>query len=120
MTAYLIIFLGGGLGSIARYAIGQGLMRYNLQFPLATLLANLCACLILGYLIGLNLQGSLQSPHRLLLATGFCGGFSTFSTFSAETLHLLQHGQYAYAFLNIAGSLLLCLAAVYMGIKAVS
>lgn len=120
MHAYLIIFLGGGLGSLARYAIGQGLMRYQLLFPLATLLTNLCACLILGYLIGLNLQGGLQSSHRLLLMTGFCGGFSTFSTFSAETLYLLQHGHYAYALLNVAGSLLLCLAAVYLGIKACS
>lgn len=118
MTSYFLVFIGGGLGSMARFGIGQLLARFSWQFPLATFAANIISCLILGYLIGFSTQHSPGASYKLLLMTGFCGGFSTFSTFSAETLLLLQQGQYGYAFLNIGASLMLCLLAVYLGIKA--
>lgn len=119
MMAYLLVFIGGGLGSIFRYGIAHLLAAQNYTFPLATLLANIVSCVILGALIGLNIKGGLAPTYKFLLMTGFCGGFSTFSTFSGETLLLLQSGDIAAAFLNIAGSVLICLFCIYLGIKLV-
>ena len=119
MYAYLLVFLGGGLGSICRYGIAHLLSSYQLNFPLATLFANILSCIVLGILVGLNLKASVSFEQRYLLMTGFCGGFSTFSTFTNETYQLLQAGQYAYAFMNVALSLLLCLFCIFLGIKAV-
>lgn len=119
MTAYLLVFVGGGLGSIFRYGIAQLLASQNYTFPLATLLANIVSCVILGALIGLNLKGGIPANYKLLMMTGFCGGFSTFSTFSGETLLLIQSGDIAAAFLNIGGSVLICLFCIYLGIRLV-
>lgn len=117
MLNYVLVFIGGGLGSICRYGISHLLQSYKTTFPLATFFANILACLILGYLIGMNLKGGLAHPHRFLLMTGFCGGFSTFSTFSSETLLLLQQGEFFYGMLNIFLSLVICLICVYVGMK---
>lgn len=62
-------------------------------------------------------RGDMAAPHKLLFMTGFCGGFSTFSTFSAETFQLLQAGNIAYALANIIGSVLICLGAIALGLK---
>ena len=119
MTDYLLVFIGGGLGSIFRYGIAHLLASQNYTFPFATLLANIISCIILGALIGLHLKGGVSTTYKLLLMTGFCGGFSTFSTFSGETLLLLQAGDLAAAFLNIGGSVLVCLFCIYLGLKLV-
>ena len=86
-------------------------------FPTATLISNIAASFIIGVLSGLSLKGSVSSAQKLLLATGFCGGFSTFSTFSNETLHLFQNGTTTMAIINIAVSVFLCLAATFLGLK---
>lgn len=118
MYAYFWVFVGGGLGSICRYGIAHALSSYELRFPWATFLANALACVVLGLLIGLSLNDQIpQARHRLMLMTGFCGGFSTFSTFSNETLLLFQSGQYLYAFGNIVGSVAVCLAGIYLGFR---
>ncbi len=117
---YLWVFIGGGFGSVCRYGIAKTLSTFSLDFPLATLITNVLSCIILGLLIGYQLRSGLNESWRLLLFVGFCGGFSTFSTFSMETLALFQNDQIAYALLNIAGSLLLCLFFIYLGIKLVS
>ena len=114
---WLLIFVGGGLGSVARYAISLIFKQLGWIFPMATLISNVLACVIIGVLTGLSLRGILADNHRLLLATGFCGGFSTFSTFSNETINLYQNGNGWAAFLNIALSFILCLAGTFWGLK---
>ena len=120
MLSYLFVFIGGGLGSICRYGIAHALAAYKFTFPWATLLANIVSCIILGILVGLSLKNNLQQQHRFLLMTGFCGGFSTFSTFTSETFQLFQNGHILYGMLNIGGSMLICLACIYIGLKIAS
>lgn len=117
MTAFLWVFLGGGLGSICRYGLARWLAPYQLAFPYATLLANVLSCILLGYLAGMSLREEMGATYKLLLMTGFCGGFSTFSTFSNETYSLLQSGHYALALFNIGGSVLLGLGCIYLGLR---
>ena len=117
MQSYLFVFLGGGLGSIFRFLIAQLLRNYNLHFPWATFTANAVSCIILGALVGLSLKGEMSNHWRLFLMTGFCGGFSTFSTFTNETYQLLLRGDSGYAISNVALSLLVCLFCIYLGIK---
>lgn len=119
MQSFLLVFLGGGLGSICRYGIARLLQAQNWTFPMATFIANALACIILGALVGLSLRGDLNTTTKLLLMTGFCGGFSTFSTFSSETFQLLQTGNYAYAFINIGLSIIFCLFCIFIGLKIV-
>lgn len=114
---FLLIFIGGGLGSMCRYGIGLAVQPLLPKFPWATLVANGLACLILGALLGLQFHGNMSEQRRLLLATGFCGGFSTFSTFTAETWELFQSGHYGAAAANVAGSLTVCFVCLLLGIK---
>ncbi len=111
---FLLVFIGGGLGSICRYGIALALKPYALQFPYATLCANILSCVLIGFLMA---KMELSSSYKLLLMTGFCGGFSTFSTFSAETFQLLQAGNIAYALANVIGSVIVCLGAIALGLK---
>jgi fluoride exporter len=114
---FALVFLGGGLGSLMRYGISLIISRLEINFPLATLLSNVAACLLIGILTAATTKGNLSDAYRLLLATGFCGGFSTFSTFSNETLQLAQNGQLFTAFLNILLSFVLCLVATFVGLR---
>ncbi len=114
----LTVFIGGGLGSIARYAIALTVNKLGYHFVWATMLANVMACFIIGILTALVLKGNLSEQQRLMFATGFCGGFSTFSTFSNETWALLHSDQFFMAFVNIALSIVLCLAATFVGLKS--
>ena len=117
MQSILMVFIGGGLGSLCRYSIARLVQPYNLVFPLATLLANIVSCILIGALIGWSLKHNMAQPMKLLLITGFCGGFSTFSTFTYETFHLIETGNINYAFLNIGGSLLICLGCMWLGLN---
>ncbi len=119
MQTYLLVFVGGGFGSICRYGIAQLLQGYQYDFPWATFLANALSCLLLGVLLGLSLKNGLADSTKLLLMTGFCGGFSTFSTFTNENYQLLLSGHSTYAMLNIAASLLIGLFCIFIGLKLV-
>lgn len=104
MNPWLAVFLGGGVGSVVRFAISHLFQRIDVKgsFPWATLSANLLATAILAWLImrfGVHAQG--KEAWRALLAIGFCGGFSTLSTFSYENYQLLRDGLLGYAALNI-------------------
>ena len=117
MKEILLIFLGGGAGSIARYCLGKWINSFhNFAFPYSTLGVNILACFILGIVVALADEKQLLSPAmRLLLAVGFCGGFSTFSTFSIESLELLQNGNLFTSFSYILLSIVLCLVATFGG-----
>ncbi len=116
MKNFLLVFLGGGLGSAVRYGIARYIALYAWSFPLATLLANIAACFILGVIVGLADGRQLMTAQtRLFWAVGFCGGFSTFSTFSHETLQLITTGSQWSSALYVVGSVVLCLMAVFTG-----
>lgn len=111
--------IGSAAGGMCRYLLsGTIKISTGTAFPLGTLTVNLLGCLIIGCFSGwFSCHGSQPVWIKLLLTTGFCGGFTTFSTFSDETLHLLQSGQMLWAVLYIAISIaggLLCVAAGYM------
>ncbi len=112
--SYLAIFVGGGLGSLARYGLARYALAAGREVLWGTLAANVLACSLLGYLAFSAVRQGDSATTRLLLATGFCGGFSTFSTFSLEALMLLQDGRSAMALLYVGASVVLGLLAVGM------
>ncbi|MCE3260454.1 MAG: Integral rane protein involved in chromosome condensation [Bacteroidetes bacterium] len=105
----LLVFIGGGLGSVIRYLIGVGFQRTYLQLPVATLCANVLACVI--FAVTVNLLAAKEHPNnwKFLILTGLCGGLSTFSTFGYETFLLLKQQNYFWMILNIVLSLTLCI-----------
>ena len=118
MKAVVLIFIGGGLGSVVRYLLNRWVMAlHQINFPLGTLAVNIVACFVLGLIIGLaDHKQYLSADTRLFWAIGFCGGFSTFSTFSAEALALFQQPAVTTGMIYILASVLLCLVAVVSGI----
>jgi len=114
---YLLVFVGGGMGSLLRYGIARGMASYEFTFPHATLVANILSCIVLGFFVAWSLKGGVSDELKLFFMVGFCGGFSTFSTFSNETFSLFQNQHHAYGFLNILGSIAVCLVAIYIGMK---
>ncbi len=113
---YLWVFIGGGLGSLCRFGLNLWLNR-SLIYPYGTLLANGLSCILLGLLVGLVSRNLLPLEYRLLLVTGFCGGFSTFSTFSNELVQLLKQGEWPVAMVYMFGSLLVGLLGIFAGMK---
>ena len=115
--SYLLVFLGGGLGSLARYGLWKLLGNSSYVFPWATFTANAISCLILGVALGMQMKNGLNDSGRLLIMIGFCGGFSTFSTFSSETLKLFQHGDFITGVSYILASIFICWIFILIGIK---
>ena len=113
----LLVGLGGSAGSILRYLCQKWVNEsYQHNFPLATFLVNVFGCLLIGILYALGEKGNILSPQaRLLLITGFCGGFTTFSTFAFENMNLLRIGDNFYFALYAVGSVVLGIVAVYVG-----
>lgn len=114
MIQFLAVFIGGGIGSVARFGTGKLVQFYFTgSFPLATLLANALSCAIMGAFIVLGKNQAWFEQYKLLVLTGLCGGFSTFSTFSLESLHLLKTENYLFFGLNILVSIVVCIALLY-------
>lgn len=112
----LLVFLGGGAGSVLRFLISKNLNTLS-SIPLGTLLVNFFGSLLIGFILGLGMKQETISPNTtLLLATGFCGGFTTFSAFSFENQALLKAGDYFNFGIYSAGSIFLGIAAVLIGI----
>ena len=118
MTKLLLVFTGGGLGAVCRFLLTTALAGKLGNFPLGTLTANFLGSLLMGLVVGI-LAGRFDSV-RLFFAVGFLGGFTTFSSFSAETLALIQNGQIFAAAANIIVSVAAGLAACAVGLKIVS
>ncbi len=120
MRELLIVFIGGGLGSVARYLVSKFYQAWQPAFPLATLTVNFLSCLIFGAVMMLSVQKlSMNYTLKLLLVTGFCGGFSTYSAFTFETVELFKSGQNGMALGNIILNFALSVSALYLGIAFV-
>ena len=113
MAALLPVALGGALGAVGRYAIS--LLPFRGDFPLLTLATNLLGTVLIGFIAGLAGQSRLSGGWTLFWKTGVCGGFTTFSTFSLESLTLLEKGRYAMGALYMVLSVGLCLLGVLAG-----
>lgn len=113
----VLVALGGALGSVLRYLTSLWIVKqFPYIFPLATFMVNITGCFIIGFLIGLSIYYRIfDDGLKYLLITGFCGGYTTFSTFSAESLKLFEAGNYWALALYIAGSVLLGMLAVWGG-----
>jgi CrcB protein len=116
LTSLAWIALGGALGSVGRALIGFALVG---RFPWATLVVNVAGSLLIGWIMARFGDGEPAASARLvnLLAVGFCGGFTTFSTFSWQTLDQMQKGQWGAAIANVVLSIGLCLVAVWIGVR---
>ena len=119
MYRLMMVGIGGALGSMARYGCSLALARWLGEgFPWGTLFVNTTGSFIIGFFFALTAVGGrlLVSPDgRLFVTVGLCGGFTTFSSFSLQTLALLRDGEWLLAGLNVFGSLALCMLTVWLG-----
>lgn len=114
----IFIGVGGGLGSICRYLFSFVAAKWiDISFPIGTLLINIVGSLLIGLFLGLFDKNLLSDSTRLLLVTGFCGGFTTFSAFSSENLNLILSGNWFTAISYSILSTVLGIAAVWLGYR---
>jgi CrcB protein len=116
---FLLVGLGGGIGSVARYLCQKWFSEnYPHPFPWGTFVVNLIGCFLIGIIYAATEKSSTLTPQtRLLLITGFCGGFTTFSTFAFENMNLLRSGDLLYFSIYIVGSVVLGIAGVFAGVS---
>ena len=117
MVNFLLVALAGALGAVSRWGLSRGLAQWlGTQFPYGTLLANLLGCFLLGLIMHIGLNTDKIAPSlRLAVTVGFLGALTTFSTFSYETVALLQDGNWTKAGWNILANLILGLGATLAG-----
>jgi len=116
----LLIGTGSFIGGISRYLLSQLIQtKFLSAFPFGTLIVNITGCFVIGLVLAVSQKNNISQGWLLFLTTGICGGFTTFSAFSAETISLLRSGQAALALVYIATSIFLGLLATYIGISLV-
>lgn len=118
MLGYLLIFAGGGLGASLRYLLTDLTNRhFDINYPLGTFIVNILGCLFIGFILtfALNKTHILNDNLKLFLTVGLAGGFTTFSTFSYESLALIKNGQIMSSLSYIILSPIICLGAVFLG-----
>ena len=116
MKSFLLVFLGGGLGSALRYLVASAMNQYSKVLPFGTFTVNIIGCLLIGMILGYaQRENTLTSNQTLLLATGFCGGFTTFSAFANENLELINNGEIFNFSVYTIGSILVGVLAVFIG-----
>lgn len=122
VTLYLLVALGGALGSSLRFYISQLMLNWlGKGFPFATLAVNISGSLIMGALYGLIEQGIIEvSIYRTLIGIGFLGAFTTFSTFSLDTYLLMQQGEFLKAALNVLLNVSVCIFAAGLGMYLIT
>jgi CrcB protein len=123
MKAVLLVALGGAVGSVARYKLSGLVLHHTVdwRFPAGTFAVNVVGCLLAGVLAGLaEKHDMLSADARLLLFTGLLGGFTTFSAFGLETMHLLKRGDVAIAAANVLLSVAAGLFALWLGLGLAS
>lgn len=113
---YLVVFIGAGLGGVFRYILSYFIQKqFPPYFPYGTLAVNFLGSFILGLMIfGLDEKGLINPTLKLFIGIGFCGGFTTFSSFSLETFNLLKDAEFLFAGLNILASVLLTVFGIYL------
>jgi CrcB protein len=118
---FFIVGLGSFLGGGARYLTQQFVAKqFSAPFPFGTLIVNILGCFLIGIIFSLSEKSNLISTEiRLFLATGFCGGFTTFSTFSLENLGMLADGEYFFVFAYVGLSVFIGFLATYLGIQLI-
>lgn len=120
MKQLLLVFIGGGFGSVLRFIIGKWLNNSENGIPYGTFTANILGSLLIGIILGIAAKNeTLSSNQTLLLATGFCGGFTTFSTFAYENHILLKSGDFASFALYTIFSFVIGFLAVFFGMYLV-
>lgn len=116
MRTLLIIGTGGFIGSVFRYLVSRSVQeKFETAFPFGTLSVNILGCFLIGVILSWSERGGITADWRMFLATGICGGFTTFSAFSNETLALMRDGQWMYAGAYVVISILSGLAATFAG-----
>ena len=113
---FLFVAMGGAIGAMARYAIS--LIPIKSEFPILTLITNVLGAILIGFIVGFaSSRDNISGNTVLFWKTGVCGGFTTFSTFSLEAIHLLEHKHYTLSGFSIALSVLFCLLGILCGNK---
>jgi fluoride exporter len=116
MHRYAFVAAGGLGGCLGRYWLAGAVQQVGFEFPAGTLAVNILGSVVIGVVMTLSLdRGLIDAELRILLTTGFCGGFTTMSTFSYETIALLRSGENWLAFGNFAATNTACFAAVWLG-----
>ena len=117
MKSFILVFIGGGLGSGLRYLISNVMSQYSKVLPYGTFTVNIIGCLLMGIILGYaQKENALNSSQILLLVTGFCGGFTTFSAFANENLELIKNGEIFNFSIYTIGSFLIGVLAVFIGL----